>query len=150
MTIKTIDRPVLTVVGLAIRTMPQSPDIRKLWPKFVARIDEIANPAEPRVSYGVMRHERGALHYMAAISVSSAQAIPAGMESSVIPAGTYATFRYPLAELGKGFGEIFNELLPASGFEPISGQTLYERYDEKFDPDNPRSMVEIGIPVRRK
>ncbi len=81
MTIKTIERPALNVVGLAIRTKPMSPDIPALWPVFVARIAEIANAAEPRVSYGVMRHEPDALYYMAAVSVSKAGAEPKGMEA---------------------------------------------------------------------
>jgi AraC family transcriptional regulator len=150
MAIKIIERPALTVVGLGIRTKPMSPDIPALWSGFVARIDEIPNAAEPRVSYGVMRHEADTLHYMAAVSVSAPGPVPQGMQSQVIPAGSYSTFRYPLSGLGKGFGEIFNQLLPASGFAPIDGAPMFERYDEAFDPGIPSSMVEICIPVRRK
>jgi AraC family transcriptional regulator len=149
MTIKTIERPAVTVVGMAIRTQPMSPEIPALWPRFVARIEEIPNIAEPRVSYGVMRSEPNTLNYMAAVSVHAATGVPQGMESLVIPAGTYATFRYPLSGLGKGFGEIFNQLLPASGFVAIAGAPLFERYDEAFDPGNPASTVEICIPVRK-
>lgn len=150
MTIKTIDRPALTVVGMTIRTQPMSPEIPALWPRFVARIDEIPDPAEPRVSYGVMRSEPDALLYMAAVSVTAAGGVPEGMESLVIPADTYATFRYPLSRLGEGFGEIFNRLLPSSGFAAMGGAPLFERYDEAFDPSNPASPVEICIPVRRR
>jgi AraC family transcriptional regulator len=150
MTIKILERPALNVVGLAIRTRPMSPEIQALWPKFVARIDEIAGPAEPRVSYGVMRMEGDTLYYMAAVSVSAAGALPEGMEGQVIPAGAYASFSYPLSGLGKGFGEIYNQLLPSSGYAQIPGQPLFERYDEAFDPGNPGSLVQICIPVRRK
>jgi AraC family transcriptional regulator len=151
MSIKVVDRSALHVTGMAIRTRPMSPEIKALWPKFVARINEIPNSAEPGVSYGVMRHEPpDTLYYMAAVSVGAAGPAPTGMESLVIPAGQYALFSYPFSELGRGFGEIFDKLLPASGYEQIPGQPLFERYDEKFDPANPRSMVEIGIPVRRK
>jgi AraC family transcriptional regulator len=149
MTIKTIERPALTVVCMTIRTKPMSPEIPALWPRFVARIDEITNSAEPRVSYGVMRSEGDALLYTAAVSVSAANGAPQGMESLVIPAGTYASFRYPLSGLGTGFGDIFNKLLPSSGFVAIAGAPLFERYDEAFDPGNPASTVEICIPVRR-
>jgi AraC family transcriptional regulator len=147
MTLKTVERPVQTVVGLQIRTRPMSPDIPALWPKFVPRIDEIANPAEPNVSYGVMRNDGPTLEYAATVSVTSASRIPAGMVSIVLPAGTYAFFSYPLSGLGKGFGEIHNQLIPASRFEQGDGP-FFERYDEKFDPRNPQSAVEIWIPVR--
>jgi AraC family transcriptional regulator len=151
MSIKVIDRTALHVVGMAIRTRPMSPDIPALWPKFIARIDEIENPAEPRVSYGVMRHDPpDTLYYLAAASVGGAGGVPDGMESLVIPAGTYATFSYPLSGLGQGFGEIFNRLLPSSGYEQTPGQPLFERYDEAFDPGNPQSAVQICLPVRRK
>ena len=142
--LKTLERPAITVVGLAIRTRPMSPDIPALWPKFVARIDEIENLSEPRVSYGVMRHGGGDmedLHYMAAVAVSNASRIPPGMESLTIPAGAYATFRYPLSGLARGFGEIFGKLLPSSGCNQAPGPY--------FDPGNPNSEVEIQIPVRR-
>ena len=149
--LKTLERPAITVVGLAIRTRPMSPDIPALWPKFVARIREIENLSQPRVSYGVMRHGGGDmedLHYMAAVAVSNASHNPAGMESLTIPAGAYATFRYPLSGLARGFGEIFGKLLPSSGCIQAPGP-YFERYDEAFDPGNPNSEVEILIPVRR-
>jgi AraC family transcriptional regulator len=150
--IQVLERPALTVVGVAIQTQPMSPEIPALWPKFVARIPEIRNPAEPRVSYGVMQYREGAgqpLFYMAAVSVSPADAIPAGMQSLVLAAGTWAVFRYPLSDLGRGFGEIFDRLLPASDFQQAPGP-YYERYDEAFDPGDPGSIVEIYLPVHER
>jgi AraC family transcriptional regulator len=149
MTLKTVERPAQTVIGLQIRTKPMSPEIPALWPKFVARIDEIPNPAEPQVSYGVMRFEAGALEYTAAVSVKSADRIPAGLVATTLPAGTYALFSYPLSGLGKGFGEIHNQLLPASNYQPVEAP-FFERYNEAFDARNPQSAVEIYIPVRPK
>ena len=149
MSLKTIERPAQTVIGMNIRTKPMSPEIPALWPKFVARIPEIQNPSEPRVSYGVMRDEGDALNYMAAVSVAEAGRVPQGMESFIIPSGTYAVFRYPLSGLGEGFGEIFKRLLPSSDFVQKPGPLL-ERYDESFDPRDPNSAVEICIPARRK
>ena len=150
MTIKTVERPAHTVVGMAIRTRPMSPEIPALWPRFVPRIAEIPHSSGPGVTYGVMRSEGDTLYYMAGVAVTAPGPVPAGMESLPLPAGTYAIFRYPLSRLGEGFGEIFGRLLPASGFVQIPGVPLFERYDEDFCPDKPDSLVEIGIPVRRK
>ena len=153
MPLEVIERPAFTVVGMNIRTKNMSPEIPALWPKFVARIGEIENPAEPRVSYGVMRlplpSGMQALDYMAAVSVKPGGRVPGGMEALTIPAGMYTACRYPLAELGKGFGEIFNRLLPQSDYAQVPGP-WFERYDESFDPHDPRSLVEICLPLRSR
>ena len=149
MILKIVDRPAQNVVGLQIRTKPMSPEIPALWPKFVARIDEIPNPAEPNVSYGVMKFDAGTLDYAAAVSVKSTDRIPSDMVAITVPAGTYALFSYPLSGLEKGFCEIRDRLLPASNYQSIAAP-FFERYDAKFDPRNPQSAVEIWIPVRPK
>lgn len=72
MALKTLERSALTVVGMQIRTQPMSAEIPALWPRFVTRILEIQNPAEPRVSYGLMWHEQGSmavLQYMAGVYI---------------------------------------------------------------------------------
>lgn len=152
MKLKIVERPALQVVGMAIQTRPMSPDIPELWPRFMARAQEIAGQAEAGVTYGVMRMEPGpaeVLHYMAAMAVNTPGQAPPGMTRAVIPAGTYAAFCYPLSELGRGFAEIFHELLPRSGYLQVGGQPLFERYGEAFDPGDPASGVDIFIPVRR-
>lgn len=146
MTVKTQQMPAMTIVGLNIRTKNFSPEIPALWPKFVARIPEIENPAEKYVAYGVMRPLPDALLYMAGVAVSKPGRIPDGMESITIPAGTYAVFSYPISQLGKGFGEIYNQLLPKSGLRILPGPSL-ERYGEDFKPNDPQAPVGIWIPV---
>jgi AraC family transcriptional regulator len=146
MTVKTRQIPAMTIVGLNIRTRNLSPEIPALWPKFVARIAEIENPAENHVAYGVMRPLPDALLYMAGISVSKVGRIPDGMEWITIPGSTYAVFSYPLSQLGKGFGEIYNQLLPKSGLRILPGPSL-EHYGADFKAHDPQSPVGIWIPV---
>jgi AraC family transcriptional regulator len=146
MTVKTQQQPAMTIVGMNIRTKNFSPEIPALWPKFVARISEIENPAEKYVAYGVMRPQPDALLYMAGVSVSKLGRIPEGMESVSIPAGTYAVFSYPISQLGKGFGEIYNQILPKSGLRLVPGPSL-ERYGEDFQAHDPQAPVGIWIPV---
>jgi AraC family transcriptional regulator len=149
MSIKIIERPALAVVGMQIETRPLSPEIPALWSRFAPRIPEIPGITEPKVSYGVMWDDGSmqVLHYIAAVAASGPA--PRGMTSRVIPAGSYAFFRYPLADLGKGFGEIFNSLLPKSPYTTLPTPHL-ERYDESFDPADPQSLVEIWLPVKRR
>lgn len=149
MTFDLVDRPATAVVGLLIHTVPMSPDIPALWPRFVPRMDEIPDPAEPGVTYGVMLNIGSAmvqLDYLAAVEVKAAGILPPGMTRLVIPAGRYARFSYPLNKLGEGFGEIFNRLLPASPYVQAAGP-YFERYGQDFCPDQPDSPVEIWLPV---
>lgn len=151
MTLKLVERPALTVVGLQIRTTPMSPDIPALWPHFVARIPEIAGRAEARVTYGVMHDVAAGMasfDYLAGVAVSAAQDLPVGMVSLALPAGPYAAFSFPLSGLAAGFASIFERLLPASGHERVPGQPYFERYGEAFCPNEPDSPVEIYLPVR--
>jgi AraC family transcriptional regulator len=148
MSVEIIQRPAFLVVGMGIRTKPQSPEIPALWPKFVARLHEIEGRTEPRVTYGVMRHEPpDTLFYIAGTAVPAGTRAPAGMEIHEVPAASYARFQYPLSRIGEGFGEIFSRLLPSSGYAQAPGFSL-ERYGESFDPEDRNSMVEILIPVR--
>jgi AraC family transcriptional regulator len=148
MTIEIVQRPAFHVVGMSIRTKPQSPEIPALWPKFVARTQEIEGRTEPRVTYGVMRHEPpDTLLYIAGAAVPAGTRAPVGMEIHEVAAGSYARFQYPLSRIGEGFGEIFSRLLPSSGYVQAPGFSL-ERYGESFDPQDRESMVEILIPVR--
>jgi AraC family transcriptional regulator len=147
MSIEIVQRPAFSVTGMSILTRPMSPEIPALWPKFVAREADIGGNTEPGVTYGVMRHEPPAsLLYIAAVAVWPGARAPEGMESHAVPAGSYARFKYPLARLGEGFGEIFNRLLPSSGYVQAPG-FLLERYDESFNPADKNSLVEILIPV---
>jgi AraC family transcriptional regulator len=149
MTIEIVQRPAFNVIGMGILTKPMSPEIPALWPKFVARESEVEGRTEPNATYGVMRPEPpDALFYMAAVAVPAGARVPAGMQSREVAAGSYARFRYPLARLAEGFGEIFERLLPSSGYVQVPG-FLLERYDEAFDPGDRNSLVEILIPVRR-
>jgi AraC family transcriptional regulator len=150
MAIEILQRSAFSIVGMSLRTRPMSPDIPALWPKFVAREDEIEGKTETNVTYGAMLHEPpDSLLYIAAVAVDPGTPAPAGLENRDIPAGTYARFQYPLGRLGEGFAEIFNRLLPSLRYVQAPGFML-ERYDEKFCPDNPESLVEIFIPVRAR
>ncbi|KAK6025068.1 transcriptional regulator, effector binding domain protein [Ostertagia ostertagi] len=152
MTLKIIDRPAaVIVVGLQIRATPMSPDIPALWPRFIDRVAEIGHPLEERVTYGVMQAVADGgdrFDYLAGIAVTTADTLPDGMARVVLPAGLYAVFSYPLSGLAAGFGEIYERLLPGSGWVQRPGP-YFERYGPDFCPDDPASLVEIYLPVSK-
>lgn len=150
MPLQIIDRPAVTVVGLQIRTTPMSPDIRALWPRFVARIPEVAQAIEARTTYGVMHNQSDAgFDYLACVAVEPSATVPAGMTKLTLPAGRYAFFSFPFSELEAGFGDIFERQLPASEDVQAAGP-LFERYGPDFCPDEPGSPVEVYVPVAPK
>ncbi len=146
MSITVQDRSAFTVIGLPLRTVPMSPEIPALWPRFMSREAEVGGRTEPKVTYGVMRAAGAALDYLAAVAVQPGTPAPSGLDRVEVPAGLFAVFAYPFAQLGEGYHEIFSKLLPESGYQQRHDWML-ERYDENFCPDEPQSRVEILVPV---
>jgi len=147
---KFVTRSPLQVVGMQIITTPMSPEIPALWPRFDDRLPEIEPLLEPQVSYGVMQMLPGEperLRYLAAVSVPSGVSVPEGMTAQTLPAGQYAVFEFALSDIGSAFGFILGKWLPSSGFMHADSP-LFERYNEAFDPGNPKSLVEAYIPLR--
>jgi len=149
MTPSIVAQPALHLVGLQIRTRPMSPEIAALWPRFVARIPEIASPTETGVTFGAMQDAGGALLYLAAVQVDAAAPTPADMTRLDVPAGDYAVFEFPFSKIGEAFPFIFDRWLPGSGYEQ-DGPLLLERYGVDFCPDQPASPMQVRVPVRRR
>ncbi len=145
-----LTRPPLALVGLQIRTVPMSPEIPALWPRFVARLGEIGQAAEPGVTWGWMRvppDDAQALLYLAAAQVSAGADVPEGMTGIEVPAAEVAVFEFPFTEIGKAYEFAFRTWLPASGLEQADGPLL-ERYGADFEPDDSSSPMQLHIPVR--
>jgi AraC family transcriptional regulator len=149
---KIVPQPPLRLVGLQIRTRPMSPEIPALWPRFVARIAEIAPVVEQRVTYGAMRAPADApdpLFYLAAVPAEHATPVPDGMTAWDLPAGDHAVFEFAFKDIGSAYPFIFETWLPASGL--VQGDTpLLERYGPEFDPANPMSPMQVRVPVRAR
>ncbi|MGB3180647.1 MAG: GyrI-like domain-containing protein [Cyclobacteriaceae bacterium] len=86
----------------------------------------------------------------AATKVASAEGLPEGMHSLVIPAGKYAVFthRGTAAEFGKTAAFIYGEWLPASGYA-LDGRPSFEVMGKDyFGHLDPRSEEDVWVPVR--
>ena len=147
-----VPKPAFTIVGMLLRATPMTPEIPKLWDRFVPRIDEIAHLAEPKTDYGVMDHFDEAtsqFDYMAGCSVTAVDALPAGMQQWDVPANTYAVFTTTVPTIGQVMGHIYNTWLPTSGYRHAAGP-YFERYGEHFSPEDPTSTFDIYIPVEKQ
>ena len=145
-----VQQSALRLVGLQIRTRPMSPEIPALWPPFVARIPEIAQVLEPRVTYGAMQSPADApdtLVYLAAVPVAAGAPVPTGMSALDVPAGAYAVFEFAFKDIDSVYPFIFETWLPASSFTQAA-TPLLERYGADFNPANPASPMQVRVPVR--
>jgi AraC family transcriptional regulator len=147
MTPSFLKQPALRLVGLQILTRPMSPEIPALWPRLVARLAEIAAPAEPGVTFGAMQSAGENLIYLAGVEVAGNAAAPVEMSQLVVPAGDYAVFEFPFGDIGQAYPLIFGTWLPRSGYVQ-DARPLLERYGTDFCPDEPASPVQVRVPVR--
>jgi AraC family transcriptional regulator len=84
----------------------------------------------------------------ATVEVHGYEGLPEGMERFELPAGLYAAFPYtglPAAAAGV-FGSIFNEWLPASGYE-LDHRPHFEILGPGYKRDDPASTETIYIPI---
>ena len=146
---KIVTIPAFTVAGMLYRGKNENREIPQLWQKFGPRMQEIKHAVKEPIAYGVMDNfdaESGEFDYMAALKVSSAEDIPEGMASWEIPESKYAVASCTLPTIHEIFKALY-DWIPASGYERAPGPEL-EWYDERFDPEQPHSELDIYIPIK--
>ncbi len=131
-------------------------DIGALWGRFAPRIPEVRNQAGT-ATYGICcAPEQGPrdpdrFTYVAAVEVTSLDAIPQDMIGVTQPAHEYAVFAYDGGigpNLPRMVQRIFGEWLPSSKFE-LDGSD-FEYYDDAFDPRTGTGTFYIYVPIKRK
>ena len=87
----------------------------------------------------------------AAVEVTDLEAVPAEMETIVIPEGLYAVFRHrgPASAGPQTYGYIFGTWLPASAFL-LDERPHLAVMGEKYRNDAPDSEEDLWIPIRAK
>ena len=85
----------------------------------------------------------------AAVEVSEWDAIPAGMEKYMLPAGMYAVFLYQgnPTDFAPFFRHIFAEWLPQSAYE-VDARPHFDVLGAKYKNNDPTSEEEIWVPIR--
>ncbi|MCI0638412.1 MAG: GyrI-like domain-containing protein [Gemmataceae bacterium] len=159
-----VEKPALRVIGLeAAFIHALSPDatnfkvIGPLWDKFIKRASEVPDrigDAMFGVIYGRPESERSHPHelqYIAGVSVSSAAAIPEGMVSRTVLAGTFAVFVHcgPIKTIGNTVHEIYRVWLPQSGYQHGENADV-ELYDRRFCVDGADSEMEYWLSVTER
>lgn len=143
--------PAFTVAGKLYHGNNEKNEIALMWREYGPQMQHVNHVVEPHVSYGVMDNfdsTTGEFDYIAAQKVSQVEDLPPGVVSWQIPQQTYAVFSTTLPTLREVFDKIYNEWLPESGYGRALGPE-FELYDERFNPAEIHSKLDLYIPIRK-
>jgi AraC family transcriptional regulator len=147
--------PEFYVVGISTFGNVESGLFPKAWEMFF-KLEKDVEWNDDEKAFGIEFyteefHKEGKWFYMACKEVADLKSIPANMVGKVIPENYYATFTCEgLSSLKNTFQFAYREWLPKSNYVP-AGWYDFELYDERFlGCDNPESIIDIYIPVKKK
>ena len=142
-----------TQTSLSDNTMPQ------LWQKFMPRVKEIGNLADPGNYYAIFPYhpdflmdnfdEHSYIQKWAAVEVRDFDSVPEGMLSYEFTGGKYAVFTYKgLAnQFHTALDYIFAHWLPQSEYE-LDMRDEFELIGNKYyGPNHLESELDIYIPI---
>lgn len=145
-----VQKPAMTLVGMKAHGKMEGLDIKGLWNGFGPRMVEIEG-SNPAVCYGAMDHYDEATQefdYLAACEVKG-DSVPTGMVRWIVPAQTYAVYPCTLPRIGEAWTAVYQQWLPTSGYQRAAGPE-FELYDEKFNPQDPASVLYLCVPIVSK
>lgn len=144
-----IGKPLL-IAGLSQHhTGNPSQTIPPQWAKFKPYLGTIPGQIG-QTSYGVSTHctEMGHFDYLCGVEISDASAIAPPFSSIAIPTQHYAVFQHcaPISTIKDTYAAIWEKWLPESGYQ-ITDTPMFERYDQRFDPQTGTGVVQIWVPL---
>jgi AraC family transcriptional regulator len=143
-------RSAFLLAGLADRyTMETNHAIPALWGRFVPMIGHVPSQ-KGYVTYGVGydTQDDESFAYAAAVEVTAFDGLGPELARISVPAQTYAVFthRGHISRIRETWRAIMGGWVPASGRRLAKGPD-FELYAEDFEPEGPKSAVEIWIPL---
>ncbi|RAV98946.1 GyrI-like domain-containing protein [Pseudochryseolinea flava] len=146
-------------VGKSLRTTLVENKTGVLWGSFMPRRKEIENVVGAEL-YSIEIYDDAQMHRFtpetpftkwAAVSVSTHENVPVGLETLTIPEGLYAVFIYTgrHTEFASAFQYIFQNWLPTSPFQ-LDNRPHFEVMGARYKNDAPDSEEEIWIPIKHK
>ena len=131
--------------------------IAALWQWFMPHRKEITNALSRDLislavyspTYFTQFNPSNTFEKWAAVEVASFDHVPNGMETFIVPGGSYAVFHYKgsSAESFAFFQSIFSDWLPSAGYV-LDDRPHFEVLGEKYRNNDPSSEEEIWIPVK--
>lgn len=150
------------VIGMECISKNENGEFSRLWCDFIGRMGEVKNNNRPGVAYGICscgpeckpeecicKCEVVGFSYMACVEVSNADQAPSGMVAKTIPTSKYAVFTHKgsLDKLSNTYNYIYTTWLQNSDYEQ-SGFYCFELYDNRFNPSDENSEIDIYLPIK--
>ena len=139
----------MLIAGLGERfSFETQAGIPGLWQRFRDHIGSVPGQVGG-VCYGVCYNTDDAgFDYIAGVEVGAFGALPAGLARVRVAKQRYAVFTHGahVSSVTSTFMAIFNEWLPASGYQAADAP-VFERYDDRFDGRTGAGGFEIWVPV---
>ena len=122
------------------------------WQRFMASADRIGGRVGSAL-FGLMPPEHApadGIAYVCAVEVAADASLPDAVTRQPVAAGRFAVFEHHghVAALPASWDAIWREWLPASGEAVPEAPTLFERYDERFDPATGLGVIALWLPLR--
>jgi AraC family transcriptional regulator len=147
------DRKPLLLAGLIKTFAPNDiASIPSLWPQFDAVQDIIADktPGPRYFGASLAFSEDKGCDYMAALEVTNLSSQPKEIQTTTIPAATYAVFAQAghITLMRPTIMSIWQDWLPGSGYQAAEAP-LIEYYPPEFDGMTGNGGYEIWLPVKK-
>jgi len=141
----------LLIAGLSDRFSHENgAGIPGLWQRFQREVGNIPGRVG-QVAYGVCCNgdDAGNFDYIAGVEVSDFSDLPREFSRVRLPEQKYAVFTHKdhVSTIRRTINTIWNVWLPASGFA-MADASVFERYDETFDPLTGNGGFEIWVPIK--
>lgn len=140
----------LTVAGLCEHYAGDTAGIPAQWQKLAPYLGQVAQQVG-QTAFGVCFNfaDGGVFDYLCGVEVSSAEDLPPGWQTLVLPEGqTYAVFRHQehVSLVRHTCHSIFARWLPQSDYQS-SDAPFFERYGPEFDGRTGQGGLEVWVPV---
>lgn len=143
--------PAILITGIAARyNMSKIEGVGQHWHRFSERVGFVPERVG-RACYGVYRHFDGSgFEYITGVEISGHSAAPEDFVTVALKEQLYAVFSHEgsIADIGNTHFTIWNQWLPESGRDTMPDGSVFEKYDERFDPATGTGLVEIWMPVK--
>jgi AraC family transcriptional regulator len=143
------------VIGISCVTTMNTNCIPSLWDDFNKMCSTIPGVSQSGAALGVCFYEEmeemtgdTPFTYLAGMEVHPDTPQPEGMQERVVEASEYAVFEHIGSPdtLHDTYGAIYQDWLPQSGRQRKNADD-FELYDDRFIYGDPKSVMEIWIPI---
>ncbi len=145
-----VDGPAMSIAGLNERySFENLANLPAQWQRFGGYFGHVPGQVGA-VAYGVCYNTSDSgFDYISGVEVADFGALPPEFATLRVADQRYAVFTHTghISAVRGTFMSIFSDWLPKLGYQPANAP-VFERYDERFDPQTDTGSFEIWVPIK--